>query len=150
MGMSSTRFGRPEITRVGPAVAYPMHVVGVGLDIIVSIRVKVLTSLPLVPGTLNNMVHVRNHAYRDERMPIIVEINTPGIAATLGKNLKGMPGRVVAPHARIDLSPLIIGRTRLAYIGMRKYPVDTIQPAIGPPTQAVEYLMRILRTPAIE
>jgi hypothetical protein len=67
------------------ALAYPVHVVGVGFDIVVGVRIEMLPCLPEVTPSLYHVVHMRNHAGRDERMTIVVEVKAPWIAGTFRK-----------------------------------------------------------------
>ena len=44
MGMAAARRSRPEITGMRAAFAHPVHVVGVGFDIVVGVGVEMLAA----------------------------------------------------------------------------------------------------------
>ena len=127
-----------------------MQVVRNGHEIIVDIRVEMLTRLSEVGPTLDNMVKVGNHAGRREPIPILVEVEAPRIANPVGEDFEFMLRGVIAPDARIDRITLGVGRPRLADARMREDAVTSIEPAIGSPGKAIERFVRILVAPAIE
>jgi hypothetical protein len=59
-----------------------MYVVANLFDIFISVGVEVFPGLALVPCTLDSLKHVGDHANGDERMPVIIEVNTPGITGS--------------------------------------------------------------------
>src|SRR5690606_32260624 len=91
-----------EVTGVRPPVADPMHVISNCLNIVIGIRIKMVSALPMISCSLNNMEQVRNDAYRNERLTDIVEINAPWVTAAVCKHLKNVPRRVITPNAGID------------------------------------------------
>src|SRR5688572_13380692 len=98
MRMTAPSGCRTEVTRVRPAIAYPMHVVGNSFNIVVSVGIEMLSCLPLVTRALNDMVHVRDHANGNEWMAIIVEIDPPGVARPFREYLELMCCRMIPPY----------------------------------------------------
>ena len=87
---------------------------------------------------------------RHEKMAGFVEIEAPLIAAAVGENLKLVPHRMIAPDAGMQLDALVVGRARLADERVREDALVAIEPAVRPPAEAVERLVRVLIAPAIE
>jgi len=83
-------------------------------------------------------------------VPQVVEIDAPGIARALGEDLELVPHRVIPPDAGVDPHAVGIGRPRLADRGVREHAVAAVEPAIGPPDETVQCLVRVLRAPAVE
>src|SRR5690606_7164644 len=111
---------------------------------------EMLSGLTLVSGALHSVVEVRNHADGDKRMTIAVEVNTPGVTAAFGKDLKLMLGGMIPPDPRIDLRALGIRRAGFAHIGVGKYAMRTVQPAIRPPAKIVQHFVSIIGTPSVK
>ncbi len=84
--------------RVGPQV---MPVVGDRLDVVVGIGIEMLARLPLVPASLDHVIKMRDHAGRDDHLAARIEVDAPGVAGAMGEDLEDVPGRVVAPDARV-------------------------------------------------
>lgn len=122
MGMTATGCCRPKITGMGSAVAQPMYMVPYGFNIIVRVWVKMFPGLPLVPGALDYMVKVWNYTNRYKGMPVIVEIDAPGITASFGKYFELMSCWVIAPDPCIDLGSIFVRCSWSANIGMGKDP----------------------------
>ena len=83
-------------------------------------------------------------------MAQVVEIHSPRIARALGKNLEDMPNRMVPPDASVDSRSVGLGRARPADGGVCEHAVAAVEPAIGPPDERIERLVRVLRAPAVE
>jgi len=71
-----------------------VSMIGDGLDIVVSMRIEVLTCLPYVTAILNHVVQMWNHTGGDKRLTMVVKINAPGIGSALGISLEHMSGGV--------------------------------------------------------
>ena len=85
--------------RVGAEV---VPVVGDRLDVVVGVGIEMLARLPLVPAPLDHVIEMRDDAGRDDHLAAGVEVDAPGVAGAVGEDLEDVPGRVVAPDARVD------------------------------------------------
>src|SRR5262249_52984003 len=119
------------------------------LDVGVGVRVEVLARLALVPPALDDVPVVRDHARLAEELAVFVEVHPPRVAGALGEHLKNVPGRVVAPDAGVDRHSLLIRRARLAHLRVREDAVAAVEPAVRPPAERVERLVRVLIAPAV-
>jgi hypothetical protein len=68
----------------------------------------------------------------------------------VGEHLELVPHRVIPPDAGVDRHALLVGRARLADAAVREDAVAAVEPAVGPPDEAVERLVRVLIAPAVE
>src|SRR5690606_10780418 len=109
-----------------------------------------LTGLPLVAAALHDVPQVGNHACDGYRMPAIGEIESPGVAQTLGEDLEPMPGRVIAPDTGVDPRPFGGRCAGFPDAAVREDTVRAVQPAVGSPDETVEGLVRVLVAPAVE
>jgi hypothetical protein len=116
MGMPPSFFVRPEISGMGPPVAHPMYMVAYLFNVVVGIEIEVLTSLAMIPGSLNHMKHMWNYTYGNKRMPEIIKINTPGVTRSFGKQLKFPGSGMIPPNPGIQLCALIIGCSGLTHV----------------------------------
>src|SRR5262245_3107770 len=94
--------------------AQVVPVIGDRLDVVIRVRIEMLSRLPFVAPTLNDVVDVRNHAGRYEHLTAGVEVDAPGVARTLGEDFKGVPRRVIPPDSRIDRRAAILGSAWLS------------------------------------
>src|SRR5262245_43471711 len=101
--------------------------VGDRLNVGVRIRLKLLARLSLVTSALNDVIQVRNHARRAERLAMIIEVDSPGIASTFREDLKFLARGVVAPDRSVDRGSLTARRARLADPRMRKDAVAAVE-----------------------
>ena len=113
-------------------------------------RIEVATTLPLIARALNRVPHVRNHAGLEESLPAVIPVDTPLIARALGPSLEFARLGMQSPHAGIDSDAFFLRRARLADKAVCKDAVGSVKPAIGPPDEIIERLVRILPAPAIE
>ena len=150
MGMAAAEVVAGFAVVVIPLVAGVVPVPGDRLDVVISMRVEVRSRLPLEPTALDDVIQMRNHAGGAERLAVLIEVDSPRVTATVGKDLELMPHRVIPPDPRVDRLPLLRGRPRLSHQRMREHPVTPIQPPIRPPDEGVERLVRVLPVPAIE
>ncbi len=90
-------------SRIGFAVptmrrrAKIMQVIGDRHDVAVSVGIEMLSTLPLISGSLNDVIQVRNHAGGDECLAVIVEVDAPRIARPVCEHVEFMPCRMVTP-----------------------------------------------------
>ena len=156
MGMAAARLvgaRRLHDTAFGRAVddrTREVRVIRDRLDVVVGVGLEMLTGLTLVAGARQHMVKVGDHAGRDEHIPAGVEIEAPGIARALGEDLELPRAGVEAPDAGVDLPALLGRRTRLADHRVREDAVAAVEPAVGPPGEAVQGLVRVLHRPTVE
>ena len=127
-----------------------VRVVGDCLDVVVGVGIEMLASLALVAGAGQDVVEMRDHAGRVEELAARIVIEAPRIARALGEDLEDMARRVKAPDTGIDLHALRIGSARLAHDRVGEHAVVTVEPAVRTPDEAIERLVRVLKTPAIE
>src|SRR5690606_28931228 len=134
--------------------------------IVVRVRIEVLTSLPVIDTAWDHMPQVGDHTNRDEQLSLFVVINPPGVAETVGHHFKTVLQRMVSPHAAVDVHPLpgihfffrkwILMSVqpafslRFAHAGRRSESLQTIQPSLRTPMQAVECFVPVPDTPAGE
>ena len=97
-----------------------------GLNVVVNVRVEMTTCLPVVAPALNDVKHVWNDAGSDERLTVLIKIESPGITGAIGKYLELFIEGVVAPHPGVDLLALTVRSTGLADIGMSKDPMSPV------------------------
>ena len=140
-------------------------VVGDGLDIVVDGGVDVFAPLAVVDAAGDDVPEMRNHAGGDKHLAVVVEIETPRIAETVGDNFEAILRRMIAPDAAVDVLAVnhrdLFGK-RLAlfeefsavggFADRRagREALAAIEPAIGPPVEAVERFMAVLDAPAGE
>ena len=125
-------------------------VIGDRLDVVIGVGIEVLARLPLEPSALDHVIEMRDHAGGDDHLAARVEVDSPGVAGALGKHLEDMPDRVVAPDARIDRSAESTRGAGFADQGVGEDAVAAIKPAVGPPNEAIERLVGIVQSPAVE
>ena len=104
--------------RVGAVVARvrrradPMPMLGDRLDVVVGVGVEVLAGLTLVAAALNHVIQVRDHAGREKRLALVVEIDAPRIARAVGEDFEHVLRGVIAPDAGIDRRALFVAACR--------------------------------------
>src|ERR1043166_6256258 len=102
-----------------------------------------LTTLPLVARSLNHVPEMGNDAGLDEALAVVVEIHSPRIARAFGEDFKLVLSWMIAPDCGIDPLALVFRGARLAYEGRTKHPVTTVKPAVRPPGEGVQRLVRV-------
>src|SRR5947207_13749009 len=91
-----------------------------------------------------------DHAVGEERLAEVVEVEPPGVGRAVCDDLEDRAGRVIPPDAAIHRRSLLGRRTRPPYHRGGQDAVAAPEPAVGPPSQAVEQIMLSLATPAVE
>src|SRR5204863_7077139 len=125
-------------------------VVGDRLDVLVGVLVLVLTALPMVAAALDDVPKVRDDAGFDEHLPMLVEVDAPGIARTLGELLEALLGRVIAPDRGVHEDALLVGGAGFADLRVGEHAVASVEPAVGSPHEAVERLVLVVVAPAVK
>jgi len=59
-------------------------------------------------------------------------------------------GWMIAPHTGVDARALVFRSAGLSNFGVREHTMAPVEPAVRPPGEGVERLMRILIGPAIQ
>ena len=95
-------------------IAKEVKVVGNGCDIAIGVRIEVLARLTLITSALNDVIQMRNHAGRNERLPVIVEIDTPRVAGPVRENVKLVPRRMIPPDRGVKRNAFLVRRPRFA------------------------------------
>ena len=169
MRVAAARGIAAGVARVRAALTGPVDMIAVLFDIVVNVRVngfaaalpiaarlpgvdgEMLAALPLQARALNHVPEVRDHAHLREELSVLVEVDAPRIAAAFGEDLEDVARRMVTPHARIHPLTLLGGRAGPAHVRRTKHPVTAVEPAVRPPGEGVERLVRVGReVPAIE
>src|SRR5690606_32405039 len=93
---------------------------------------------------------VMTAAVRHERGAERVEIEAPLVAAAGGEDFELVAHGMITPDARADFLTFVVRRAGFADERMREDAVHAVKPAVGSPDEAVERLVRVLKTPAVE
>ncbi len=93
--------------------------------------------LALITSALNHMKRVSDHAGGDQRLAMVVKVDTPRVAGAVGKNFELVTHRMITPHASVEGCSLVIGGARFADLAVRENALATIQPTVGAPVESV-------------
>ena len=147
----------------GAAVRGAMPVIDDRADVAVDVRVEVAAALPVIDAAGDDVEQVRDHAGGDEHLALRVVVDAPGIAEAVGDDLEAVLRRVVAPDAAVDVDPvrleqvlrerIVVAVDRLFWAGLadhggRREPFEAVEPAVGPPVEAVDRLVTVADAPA--
>src|SRR5207244_12593864 len=91
--------------RVRPAAFCMMRVVADFLEKPIRIRMVLTVGpavLPNVRSAWNHVEGVRNDAGGQKRLTVAIEIQTPGVTGSLGKNIELLGGKAVTPNGRVE------------------------------------------------
>ena len=147
----------------GSAVGRAVPVIRDRFDIIKDIRVNVFAPLTVVNAAGNHMPKVRNHTSGDEHLAVIIKIQAPRIAETVGDHFKPILCRMIAPHSAVDELPVFHLNTsweciplvqdrpsvqRLADRRGRGKSLAAVKPTVRSPSKAIKDLVPISNTPA--
>jgi hypothetical protein len=91
-------------------------VVGDGLNVLVGVLVLVLSALAVVAPALDHVPEVRDDAGLDEHLAVLVEVDAPGIAGSLGEPFKDLLEGVIAPDRGVHGDALVVRRAGLAHL----------------------------------
>ena len=116
----------------------------------VGVGVEVLPCLPDVATALDDVEEVGDDTGADEEVTVLVEVETPGVAGTVGIDFEFVPSGVVAPDGGVEGDALIVGSAGFADFGVGEDAVAAVEPAVGTPGEAVEGFVGVLVAPAIE
>src|SRR5204862_2678299 len=89
-------------------------------------------------------------AVRHENLSPLVVIEAPLVAAAMGEYLELAPHRVITPHARAEFGAFPVGRARFSNAGVVEHALVAIEPAVRPPQETVQALVRVLVSEAVE
>src|SRR5688572_13697014 len=74
-----------------------------GFDIVVYVRIIMLSTLPMVQPPGYDMPQVRNHTSADKHLSFRIIINTPWVAKAMRYHFEFVFNRMVPPNSAIDL-----------------------------------------------
>ena len=148
--IDDARAGRRVMGDIGAGIAGVVRVVGNGLDVLIRVRIEVLTTLALVARAWDDVIQMWDHAGGDEELAVLVVVQSPGIAGTMGEDFELMAHGMVAPDAAVERRAFAVGRAGLADVGIGEDALAAVEPAIGTPDEAVQGFVGVLRAPAIE
>ena len=114
-----------------------MQMVGDGRDALVRVSAGLSISPGFVVSSLDGVEQMRVHAIADERLPIVVPVDAPGIGGPIGKRLPLMPDRMVPVDAAVIPDALLIRRARLADHRPVRSSVGPVQPTVRSPGKAI-------------
>src|SRR5438477_7452838 len=95
----------------------------------VGIRILAAAGLADVGAARNHVKEMRDDTGSQERLPVCVEVEAPGVAGAFGKDLELACREAVTPHGGIHL--------HFADFGMGEDAVQTVERAIRAPLQGV-------------
>jgi hypothetical protein len=82
-----------------------MNVISDGLNVLINIKIKMGSSLPLKTPSLNHVEQMWNNTRLNHTLTILVKVNSPRIAGSFSKYLKFMSYRVVTPYPSVNPRP---------------------------------------------
>ena len=116
-------------------IADIMSMVRDGFDVVISVRIEMSPTLPMISPTLNHMPQVRNHTGCNKRLSVIVEVNTPRVAGSVHKRFKDIASRMVPPDRSVQRKTLFFTITGASHTGMCEDAVAAIQPSVRSPDE---------------
>ena len=147
----------------GAAVRGPVPVVDDRADVAVDVRVEVRAALPVVDAAGDHVEQVGDYARGDEDLALGVVVDAPRVAEAVGDDLEAPLRGVVPPHPAVDVDAVgleevvrewivvavdrLLG-TRLADLGGRREAFEAVEPAVGPPVEAVDRFVTVPDAPA--
>src|SRR5689334_7660994 len=108
-----------RIARVWAAAASPVNVIAVLFDVFVDVWMnrlartfaitlrlvssnrEMFAALPFDAGPLNHVPEVRDDAHLGKELPMLVEVDSPRVASTLGKDFEDISSRMIAPDSGV-------------------------------------------------
>jgi hypothetical protein len=123
--------------KTGPAMGGLMGMVSDGLDVVIDVRVHVLPALLVIDATLNDMKEVRNYATGGKPLAHVIEVKTPRVGQSCGKDFEFLGLRMKAPDATVYELTVFLVRTRLANLRFSEYPMAPVKPTIRSPDKTV-------------
>ena len=141
----------------------PVTVIGDGLDVAVDVRVEMLAALAMVDAAGDDVKEMRDHAGADEELALGVVVDAPRVAEAVGDDLEHVLGRMVAEDPAVDVDAVpfqdVVGERlfvfvepaltrRLSHFRRRRIALESVQPSIGTPVQAVDDLVPVADAPS--
>ena len=133
-----------------------------GLNVGIDVGMNVFSSLSMEETTLDDMKGMGNDTGRDKGLSIVVKVQSPRVAETMGHDFETLLDRMVTEDTPVDeLSTLdfLIGRKRIAFL-KDSPPVDwlangrwgsealaSVEPAIWSPNETVQHFVAIADPP---
>ena len=134
---AAQRVVRRTAARLAPLRARPVQVVGGTLHQLEEIRPVVLAEHPLVIAAGDDVPVVPDDIVREERLPVLIPVQAPGIRRAATDHVELLRHRMVAPDGAVQRYPIIRRRARPAHRGLRGDAVAAVKPAVRPPREAV-------------
>ena len=135
-------FGRPKpVTNV--VFANEVQMVRHGWNPLVGILARLAISPRLVMSALDYVKKMRVDAIADERLAIVVPVDTPGVGRTIREWFPDMPQGMISVHATIEARPRVVRHSRLTDHRPICSAVRAIQPAVRSPGECVCQIVRI-------
>jgi hypothetical protein len=136
----------PDLAAVGqgPGVV-PVVVIGVLVDQGVGPRVRLDGVRAGEVGARDQVPEVAVDRIDEERLAQRVPVVAPGVGGPVGQHLEPLPGRVIAPEPAPHGHAPVRGRAGDADLSGGRRPAPSVEPAIGPPSQAVGEGVMVLR-----
>ena len=125
---------------VGAVVRHEGRVIGVGL----------VPEVRIADDLRRATAAVETAAVRDEEMAGLVEVDAPLVAAAGGEDLELVAHGMIAPDAGAQRDALGVRRAGFADVGAGEHALVAVEPAVRTPEEAVQRLVRVLVTPAVE
>src|SRR5687768_3612424 len=140
--------------------------VGDGLDVAVDVRIEMLSALTVVDASGDHVEEMRDDAGADQELPLGIMIDPPRIAESVGDDLESFPGRVIPPDAAVDIDAVatcarddFLGKwflmgeesplpLRFSHFRRGGVALQSVEPAIRPPMEAVQHFMSIADAPS--
>ena len=114
-----------------------VYVLGNGLDVIINMGIKMLSSLSMKAPALHNVPKVWNYAGGNESLSSIIKVYPPWVTSTPAKHFEFFLGGMVAPHASVDALTFAIRCSGFADIAVGEHAVAAVEPAVRAPGEAV-------------
>ena len=97
----------------------------------------------IIKGALNHVKEMRVDAVADERMAVIVPVNSPGGGCADGVGFPHVSRRMIAPHAALEACTLFLGRAGLAEQRPVGDAVGAVEPAVRAPRKTIGDVVRV-------
>ena len=119
----------------GPA-GVEVVVVGDGVEPVVDVGVARRAGVVQVRAG-HEVPEMAGDGVDEEQFALLVPVVAPGVGGAVGEHLNPLTFRMEAPEAALHRQTLRLGRPRHAQAGRAGMAAAAVQPAVGPPAQAV-------------
>ena len=130
------------IAGIGPFLAgVPMVMVSGLINEPIAERSEVLAVHSLVVCARNTLPEVTDDGVDEEELAVLIPVVPPGICAALADDLEEFFRGMITPDGAIQFCARAIRRARFADGGSRLDAMASVEPAVGPPFEAVQDIM---------